>query len=101
MEPLRRSRVYFRMMNDRRHVQRQFVLRVGKIIIPGGEAVAECEILNFSENGAGLNVPKSVALPPRFTLHDVGTDRRYAARVKWRRGKRVGVEFEDLADYDE
>lgn len=101
LEPSKTFGVYIRMMNDRRHTQRQFVLRAGKLIIPDGDSVVECEILNFSESGAGLIVPKDVALPPCFTLHDVGTDRRYATRVKWRRGKRVGVAFDDLADYDE
>lgn len=89
------------MMKDRRHAKRQSAKRVGKIVISEDGSTVDCEILNFSEIGAGLDVPRRVALPHSFTLIDVQTDRRYAARIKWRRGKRVGVEFDDLADYDD
>jgi len=88
------------MMMDRRHLKRQFVFKHGKIILSTGDLEVDCAILNFSESGAGLTLPRNVDVPDHFTLLDVATDRRYLTQVIWRRGRRIGVLFDDLADYD-
>jgi hypothetical protein len=83
------------MTDDNRYVPRRRVLKGGKIIFPDGTMVADCVIRNLSVAGARLDVPATLALPHEFKLLDVQTERRYIAKVAWRRGDQMGVEFSD------
>ena len=83
------------MTDDNRYVPRRRVFKGGKIIFADGTMVVDCVIRNISVAGARLNVPTTIVLPHEFTLLDVQTERRHIAKVAWRRGDQMGVEFSD------
>jgi hypothetical protein len=80
-------------MDDKRITRRQRVLKSGKIVFAHGASVVDCVIRDLSVAGARLEVPNTVGLPQEFTLLDVHSGKSYAAKVAWRRGQRMGVEF--------
>ncbi len=80
---------------EKRIIRRQRVLKSGKIIFADGNSVVDCVIRNLSVAGARLEVPTTVGLPQEFTLLDVHSGRSYIAKVAWRRGETMGVEFSD------
>jgi hypothetical protein len=83
------------MTEEKRIIRRQRVLKSGKIIFMDGNAVVDCIIRNLSVAGARLEVPTTVGLPQEFTLLDSHSGRSYIAKVAWRRGEIMGVEFSD------
>ncbi|MBN9260817.1 MAG: PilZ domain-containing protein [Hyphomicrobium sp.] len=83
------------MTEEKRIIRRQRVLKSGKIIFAEGNSVVDCIIRNLSVTGARLEVPTTVGLPSEFTLLDAHANRQYAAKVVWRRGETMGVEFTD------
>ena len=86
---------------EKRIIRRQRVLKGGKIIFADGNSVVDCVIRNLSVAGARLVVPTTVGLPQEFTLLDSHSGRSYIAKVAWRRGETMGVEFSDPPDEDE
>jgi hypothetical protein len=82
------------MTADKRNKQRQRVLKTGKIIFANGSFTVDCIIRNQSQIGARLQVPLSVAIPDRFTLIDTQSGLRKAARVVWRKGDGLGIQFD-------
>jgi hypothetical protein len=83
------------MTDDNRYVPRRRVFKGGKIIFADGAMVVDCVIRNISVAGARLDVPSTLALPHEFILLDVQTERRHIAKMAWRRGDQMGVEFSD------
>jgi hypothetical protein len=88
-------------MVEKRIIRRQRVLKSGKIIFADGNSVVDCVIRNLAVTGARLDVPTTVGLPQEFTLLDVHAGRHYAAKVVWRRGESMGVEFSDPPEEEE
>jgi hypothetical protein len=86
---------------EKRIIRRQRVLKSGKIIFADGNSVVDCVIRNLSVTGARLEVPTTVGLPGEFTLVDAHANRHYAAKVMWRRGEAMGVEFSDPPEDDD
>jgi len=82
------------MTADKRNKQRQRVLKTGKIIFANGSFTVDCIIRNQSQIGARLQVPLSVAIPDRFTLLDAQSGLCRAARVVWRKGDELGIQFD-------
>lgn len=80
---------------EKRIIRRRRVLKGGKIIFADGNSVVDCVIRNLSVAGARLEVPTTVGLPQEFTLVDSHSGRSYIAKVAWRRGETMGVEFSD------
>lgn len=86
---------------EKRIIRRQRVLKGGKIIFADGNSVVDCVIRNLSVAGARLVVPTTIGLPQEFTLLDTHSGRGYIAKVAWRRGEVMGVEFSDPPEEDE
>jgi hypothetical protein len=82
-------------MDEHRYIRRRRVLKSGKIIFPEGNSVVDCVIRNLSAAGAQLHIPTTVGLPQHFTLLDAHSGRSHAAKVAWRRGESMSVEFSD------
>jgi hypothetical protein len=80
---------------EKRIIRRQRVLKSGKIIFADGNSVVDCVIRNLSVAGARLEVPTTIGLPHEFSLLDAHSGRTYIAKVAWRRGETMGVEFSD------
>jgi hypothetical protein len=67
-----------------------------KIIVARSEVWSICTVHDLSNSGALLEVSREDALPETFILvTDDGDPLGYACRVVWRKGCRVGIEFED------
>jgi hypothetical protein len=81
------------VINDKRHSQRQRVLKSGKIIFANGSFAVDCTIRNLSDTGARLQVPTTVPIPDRFTLAEHGRAPRIA-KVVWRKNDLIGIQFE-------
>lgn len=89
------------MTDEKRIIRRRRVLKSGKIIFADGNSVVDCVIRDLSVAGARLEVPTTVGVPHEFILLDVHANRRYAAKIAWRRGASMGVEFEDTPETEE
>jgi hypothetical protein len=62
--------------------------------LDGGFAVRPCILVDLSDTGVQITIDAAEALPSVFTLltsRNGGLGRR--ARVKWRRGSKIGAEF--------
>lgn len=81
------------MSEERRSKTRYRVLKGGSISFGHGASI-DCQVRNFSETGACLEVETPVGVPDRFILAIRRDAVMRPSRVKWRRGQRIGVEFE-------
>jgi hypothetical protein len=59
-----------------------------------GALSTQCTVTQLSAVGARLNVPASVTMPDRFEVSIPQRGLNYRARLVWRKGDLVGVEFE-------
>ena len=67
--------------------------RPGTISSLAGTVVADCVVKDISAGGARLIVTTPDVVPDYFRL-DYGSDNtRPKCRVRWRRGKELGVQF--------
>ncbi len=74
--------------------QRFLTLRTGKIVTDQLAQSVDCAIINFSEIGAGLLVPKEWVVPKAFRLI-IDPDREARnCRLQWQSGSRIEVSFE-------
>jgi len=63
------------------------------IRLAGGFAARQCEVLDISDTGARIAVPSQQLVPNAFSLALQRGGQGRAARVKWRRGTEIGLEF--------
>ena len=78
-------------MSDNRDRPRQRILKGGRIDF--GVGTIDCVVRNLSETGAALEVESPVGIPDMFELVIIADRSRRRARVVWRKGKRLGVQF--------
>jgi len=82
-----------RALADKRRSERHLTLKTAKITCADETFSLDCAILDVSNHGACILVPKGAPLPEEFTLrldHDKSLHR---CRRAWRKGARVGVSF--------
>jgi len=80
-------------MHDRRKRSRAMSSQPAAISWPGMRHV-NCVVRNFSSTGARLEGTLPASLPPTFNLVFDDDRSTLACRVKWRRERAVGVEFQ-------
>ena len=80
-------------MHDRRKRSRAMSSQPAAISWPGMRRV-NCVVRNFSSTGARLEGTLPASLPPTFNLVFDDDRSSLACRVKWRRERAVGVEFQ-------
>ena len=82
-----------RSSRDQRKATRKKVGANAWIRFGGSFAVRPCSVTDISDSGVQITVLDAEPLPNEFTLlmSKGGTGRR--ARVKWRRGSKVGAAF--------
>ena len=87
-------------MAEQRNEQRHRILRGGLIVFNDGRSTIECMVRNLSESGAQLKVESLLAIPDNFVLKlkDGGTAK---ATVAWKRGKTIGIRFDEPVPEDE
>ena len=79
-------------MPEHRNAQRRRVLKGGTIAL-NSNCVISCVIRNMSSGGLCLEVPSQHGIPDTFGLI-IGTDPPIACKAAWRKGTRIGVQFE-------
>lgn len=80
-------------MSEKRTTSRSRVLKTGTIGIGSGGAI-DCVVRNMSSTGAALEVESPIGIPDSIRLIIEADDFNRPCRVKWRKGKRIGVTFE-------
>ena len=80
-------------MNERRKRTRAASSQ-GAVIACLGAKRVNCVVRNFSSTGARLEVALPASLPDTFDLVFDDNRSTLACRVKWRRERDVGVEFQ-------
>lgn len=89
------------MQEHRQHPRIRSFLR-GEIVHSGGAIRIECTVRDLSNEGARLQVPRSVPLPDPFDLQVPQRHLLERCSIIWRHGDEVGVHFlEDKADTNE
>lgn len=79
---------------DRRAEERQRTrLRSGKIIGLDGRFLVECQFSDIAPHGAKLRTAEASRVPERFWLFDDFYVRALLARIVWRGGAELGVQF--------
>jgi len=78
---------------EKRRTRRIDLKRQGKISSLAGHSVAECIVVDISETGARLAVRIPEVVPDYFRLNYGAKSITPKCRVRWRRGKELGVEF--------
>lgn len=82
---------------QRRSVREQVELNA-KGIIPDGDTVIDCTILDISETGALLQLETVDIIPERFRLSVPERHMRCECRVVRKSGKFLGIEFQTDTD---
>lgn len=85
------------MTTERRKTPRQRTLLSGRVVFNQRRATLDCVVRNFSDAGALILLSDAVALPAAFDLEIDHKQRSYGARVRWRNGERIGLDFQDQA----
>jgi 16S rRNA U1498 N3-methylase RsmE len=89
---MRQAEPYRSGKADMRLVKRHDVRHLG--VVKGQGLLMRCEIVNISESGARLQIPKNRTVPTQFMLViAIGRGPQRRCRVVWRSGAKVGVEF--------
>jgi hypothetical protein len=76
---------------EQRKSTRKSINKGAWIRADGGFAVHPCTVIDLSETGARLSIPGDI--PSTFDLLLSRNSRGRGARVKWRRGDKVGIVF--------
>jgi hypothetical protein len=80
-------------MDEQRTVRRHRVLKAGTIEFGVGSTM-DCTVRNVSNIGSALEFACPFGIPPKFTLVIPTDGLRFACRVIWRKGRRLGVAFD-------
>ena len=78
---------------EKRRSKRRTQTSKGFIRLEGGFASRICTILDLSDSGARISVEGVSKIPLSFTLMVSKDLQGRSARVKWRRGTEIGIEF--------
>lgn len=66
-----------------------------RIIYNNNNSTIDCIIKNFSSTGAKIDVSRLMSIPAEFDLDIPQKGRVFRARIAWRDGDSLGVEFID------
>ncbi len=80
------------MQEHRQHPRIRSFLR-GEIVHSGGAIRIECTVRDLSNEGARMQVPRSVPLPDPFDLQVPQRHLLERCSIIWRHGDEVGVRF--------
>jgi hypothetical protein len=78
--------------NNRRAPRQRSFLQ-GRIYYNNRRSSADCTVRDINETGARLTFPTAVAIPEEIELHIPQRKECYHAKVRWQRGREVGVQI--------
>jgi hypothetical protein len=84
-------------MAERRSSSRQKSFLQGRIYFNNRRSSVDCLIRDYSETGARLKFSESVAVPEAIELYIPNKEEIHRARVQWRSGSEMGIEFGEEA----
>ena len=70
---------------------RGLVANRGAIVFDSRQPALDCVVIDISAGGACIDVSGQATIPARVVFIHSGT--RKSARVVWRRGRRVGLQY--------
>jgi hypothetical protein len=82
-------------MQDRRSSTRQKSFLKGRLFYNNRRSSVDCLVRDISDTGAKLVFSSAVSIPEVVELYLSNKDDVRRARVQWRRGEEVGVDFEN------
>jgi hypothetical protein len=81
-------------MSERRQARRLKSFLRGFVNFDKRRGDLSCMVRDFSDEGARIIFSESVTLPDVFDLHIPQKEKTLRARVSWRRGDEIGLDFE-------
>ncbi len=80
-------------MKERRALARHKTLFKGRIYFNNRLSSMDCIVRDVTTDGARLEFSESVTLPEVFELYLANKDEYFRARVIWRRGSQLGINW--------
>ena len=80
-------------MVDNRKSTRELTLLTGRLLSPFAANSIDCAVLDISQSGACILLPKGTEAPDAFVLEIDRDPRARNCRIVWRNGCRMGVVF--------
>ena len=87
-------------MTERRTNERRPAYWAGKITFNRRQSLLDCLVRNASDCGAKLVLTGTTFVPREFELVIAKSKAEYRARVMWRQGEEVGIQFEQATARD-
>ena len=81
-------------MEKNRRSERRTTFRTGKIVHDDEACSIDCAILNLSEHGACVLIPRDASIPQCFALYIDREEKVHHCTVAWQSGARVGLSFD-------
>jgi len=81
-------------MTEQRRAPREKTYKAARIAFGGRRAVITCLVRNLSNTGACIGLNDPVDIPELFNLVFDSGEASRMCQVIWRRGNRIGVEFQ-------
>jgi hypothetical protein len=78
---------------ENRRAHRQKYNDSARIRFEGSFGSRPCQLLDGSRTGARLALANTAKIPDKLIFLDLKYNRGWLARVKWRRGAQIGIEF--------
>jgi PilZ domain len=79
--------------DNKRIAKRQRVLKGAKLVSMSNGSVTDCTIRDMSETGARIICGDQMAVANEFRIYIPSENAMRNARVVWRRGELIGIEF--------
>ena len=80
--------------DNKRLELRKWALKPGVLVQPDGATSCDCSILDISDSGARVRVPRNHTVPPKFMLIDIQGLMVHDVSVMWCNDQSAGVRFE-------
>jgi hypothetical protein len=80
-------------MGERRQAGRRKSFLRGLVYFDNKHGALSCLVRDLSEKGARIIFSENVTVPETFDLHILQKNQTLRARVSWRRGDEIGLDF--------
>jgi hypothetical protein len=85
-------------MSERRTTARSITLKTGTIFAAHNRANIVCAVLDVTDSGACILIPRATDTPAIFDLILDHNEIRHRCTLQWKSGNRIGVSFLTPAD---
>ena len=85
-------------MSERRRETRVLTLKTGTIVVADGATLTTCAVLDTSQHGACILLPREADIPSTFDLVLDKAQTKHRCTLKWKVGNKIGVLVDTLWD---